>query len=251
MSMSDDIPVIVNPAARGARAANRLGQVRALSPRLRICETRAAGDARQIARDLALAGAPLIVAAGGDGDLAACWQRIEAGRIREIDLWQLGTASFMQLAGAGLDAAIIQATTWQEKKKWGPLSYVFAGLRILRGEAPRLTVYAPGRKPIEGVLVLMGNGERYGGPFRLFRDARLDDGLLDVLVFHEGGYSAIFNFFRTALFGASPHGWSLSHFQTTEIEITGTHIATEVDGEIVGTAPVSCRRAEHRLRVIV
>ena len=65
--MNDRIPVILNPAARSARAGGRMEMIRALSPQVEIHATRRAGDARRIARELSMAGARTVVAAGGDG----------------------------------------------------------------------------------------------------------------------------------------------------------------------------------------
>lgn len=61
------IPVIVNPGARSARAGLRLDDIRALSPQVEMREPGGTGDASRLAEELARAGAPLIVAAGGDG----------------------------------------------------------------------------------------------------------------------------------------------------------------------------------------
>jgi diacylglycerol kinase family enzyme len=35
-------------------------------------------------------------------------------------------AVFIQLAGVGLDAQVVQATSWNFKKNFGPLSYVIS-----------------------------------------------------------------------------------------------------------------------------
>ncbi len=64
------IPIILNPAARGARAGrleSRLATLASGGTHLHL--TRGSGDARRIAHELAVAGHPLVVAAGGDGTL--------------------------------------------------------------------------------------------------------------------------------------------------------------------------------------
>lgn len=61
------IPIILNPAARSTKAATRVDQIRALRPAPELLFTERPGDARRIAEELAAAGHPLVVAAGGDG----------------------------------------------------------------------------------------------------------------------------------------------------------------------------------------
>ena len=64
--------VVVNPAAGGGRTARvwrRLRDVMAATLPAEHVETRGAGDGERLAREAAAAGAPLVVAVGGDGTL--------------------------------------------------------------------------------------------------------------------------------------------------------------------------------------
>lgn len=61
------IPVILNPKAKSEGAKSISEEVADFSYQIEVIETKAEGDARDIAERLAKAGAPLIVAAGGDG----------------------------------------------------------------------------------------------------------------------------------------------------------------------------------------
>ena len=288
MAQAAPIPVILNPAARSAKAASRVAQIRALSSRLEIHETRGPRDARRIARELAEAGAPVIVAAGGDGtvnevihglceapvaekpalgllptgtmnvlarelalpagDLGRCWAIVEAGRSRKIDLWRAGESLFAQMAGVGLDAAVVAATSWESKKKWGPLSYAISLVRALGGFAPEFEVTADGfDSPFSGSAVIVGNGKLYGGPFPVFRAARNDDGLLDVLVLHRHGFAEFFGLLTDVIFGRlAEHSAVYSSIQTKRLTVSspqGDAIPVEVDGELAGFTPVTFEHA--------
>lgn len=228
----EEIPVILNPAARSAKAAARIEAIQELAPNIRLCPTTGPGDARRFARELAQAGSPVVVAAGGDGtinevvnglrdagpqcdvalgllpsgtmnvfsvelglpakSLVDCWRVIERGITREIDLWDANGHAFMQLAGVGLDAEIIKETTWERKKALGPLSYVLSAAQLIGKSAPQVEIIADGREPILGSVVLVGNGKRYGGPLKVFPQANNQDGLLDVVVLRRHGYGKIF-----------------------------------------------------------
>jgi YegS/Rv2252/BmrU family lipid kinase len=259
---------------------------------VQIHATDGAGDARKFARELALAGAPVVVAAGGDGTvnevvngialagpecrtalgilpsgtmnvfagdlglpaarLDECWGLIEAGHVRSIDLWRANDEYFAQLAGAGLDATVIAGTTWERKKKYGPVSYVIGMLEVMRRGTPVLTVTAPGRQPVEGRVVLVGNGTHYGGPFRLFPDASFTDGLLDVMVMKNHSLLNIARLSMAAAAGRySPALRDIVYFQTPELDITCAEtVPFQADGELSGETPVKFRQAPFPLRVI-
>ncbi len=292
MPAQPPIPVILNPSARSARAGERADTILALSSRVEIHPTGGPGDARRFARDLALAGAPVVVAAGGDGTinevvngialagpecrtalgilpsgtmnvfagdlglpvarLDECWSVIEAGHVRSIDLWLANDEYFVQLAGAGLDASVIAGTTWERKKKYGPVSYVIGMVEVMRRGSPMLTVTAPGRDPLEGRVVLIGNGVHYGGPFRLFPQASFTDGLLDVMVMRN---HSLLNMARLSMAAAagrySTRLRDITYFQTPELDITCAEtVPFQADGELSGHSPVKFRLAPFPLRVL-
>jgi diacylglycerol kinase (ATP) len=118
------------------------------------------------------------------------WDLIQQGHERRIDLVKATFESpdgrcarhFVQLAGAGLDARAVELVDWEWKKQAGFFAYVTAALRALREPQSIITVETD-TETATGELVLLGNGQRYGGPFRLFPQARLDDGHLDAHVY--------------------------------------------------------------------
>ena len=122
--------------------------------------------------------------------LDAAWAAIRQGRETRIDLPTVDYHAdgmrqrryFAQLAGAGLDARAVELVQWQLKKKIGYLAYVVAGLKALLGDQSKITATGGGHS-VTGEQVLIGNGRFYGGPFRVFPQADLRDGRLDVCVF--------------------------------------------------------------------
>jgi diacylglycerol kinase (ATP) len=273
------VPVIVNPKARSARAGGRIDDIRSLSGRVELHETSGIGNAGQLAEDLARAGAPLIVAAGGDGTvnevvngivragavdrtvlgvlptgtmnvfaaelglpsarLDECWRAITGGIVREVDLWRLNDTFFVQLAGVGMDAAIIRETTWESKKRFGPLSYILSGMKLLRRPTPPMRVTGDGVEPVEGTVVLVGNGRNYGGPFPFFPDAVAGDGLLDVVVMPQHGVRDFYAVGRALLSGRYAPQRGVRYFQTASLRVEAIgDVPFEVDGELAGAAAV-------------
>jgi diacylglycerol kinase (ATP) len=289
------LPVIINPAANSTRAASQLEPVRRLEPAPELHLTEGTGHARALAAELAAAGHPIVVAAGGDGtvnevvtgiaehnvgvsdharhtalgvlpvgtmnvfayelglpgrDLEACWKLITGGRQREIDLWQANNEFFVQLAGVGLDAAIVQETSWELKKRFGPLSYVMSAARVLGREAPLLEIEAPNRPTLFGSIVLVGNGRHYGGPVPVFREASNSDGLLDVIILHEQRALEVFQFLSALTLTGYAECGDIDYLQLPSFRVTSAReVPYELDGELGKMTPVDFKQAPFRLKV--
>ncbi len=184
-------------------------------------------------------------------DLEACWQKISHRQFREIDLWQANEHYFVQLAGVGLDAEIIQETPWERKKKLGPLSYVVSALQVLGRKPPVLTVKIAGRPDMHGSVVLIGAGRHYGGPVKVFPKADNQDGLLDLLIFRQLSGWEVAQMVRALLERGYDTALDLDYLQVREFSVEGAPAAPyELDGELIqDTTPVHFQAAPFRLQV--
>ncbi len=280
-----EILVILNPAARSERAKAAWRRIEKL-PHCTMRVTKAPGDARNVAEEAVREGFTTIVAAGGDGtinevvngiagsdvalgilpvgtmnvfaaelglpgDLEEAWAIIRAGRTRRVDLIRANQQYLVQLAGVGLDAQVVQATSWEFKKNFGPLSYLISAAQIAARKPPRLIVEADGVIR-EGSFVLIGNGRYYGGPVAFFKDARIDDGKLDVLIFKNLGYLDIARYLATVFMGKHTTLPDVEYFQTKRAVVrSDEEVPVEVDGEVVTMLPVTFRVSSRKLRVVV
>lgn len=186
-------------------------------------------------------------------DLEACWRRVSSGGRREIDLWMANEHYFVQLAGVGLDAEIIQETPWERKKKLGPLSYVVSAVQVLGRTPPVLTVRIAGRPDLLGSVVLVGAGRHYGGPVKVFPKADNQDGLLDMVVFRQLGGWEFAQMARALLERGYDTALDLDYLQAREFTVLAQPDAPyELDGELVqDRTPVHFRPAPFRLQVAV
>lgn len=184
-------------------------------------------------------------------DIEHPWRVITDGARRTIDLWTANDLYFLQLAGVGLDAEIVRRTTWDMKKRFGPLSYAMSAMDVLSSEQPLLSVQVPGRPEMDASLVLVGNGRNYGGRFPMFRDAQSGDGLLDVIVL-RGRLHGLHAW--QILRGTWLDGYELAddvdYLQAKSLTVTGDRpAAMQLDGELAGESPVTFRRAPFSLRI--
>ncbi len=163
-----------------------------------------AGEARELAARFAAQGEPVVIAAGGDGtlnevvgglagsstvlgvlpagtmnvfarelgipfdSLEHAFAVIEHGFVREVDLFEANGAPFVQMAGVGFDAAVIEETTWESKKLLGPLAYLLAAVKVLGERPPQLEVVCADGRREQGVAVIAGNGSLYARPVQVF-----------------------------------------------------------------------------------
>ncbi|MCP5527235.1 MAG: diacylglycerol kinase family lipid kinase [Verrucomicrobiales bacterium] len=133
--------------------------------------------------------------------LSAAWEVIRAGRELRVDLPRVSFTRdgspeercFTQLAGAGLDSRAIDLVRWETKQRLGWMAYALAGLQALRGPHPDVVVRA-GDRTARGPLVVIGNGNRYGGEVGMFPDASMTDGELDARIFRRVGFATLLRF---------------------------------------------------------
>ena len=97
--------------------------------------------------------------------------------------------TFVVMAGAGLDAKMIEATDDDLKKKAGILAYVQAIVRVLRDPSNlHLRYRVDGGSPerVTAHTLIVANCGSLPGKILLLPDARIDDGVLDVLFLQPG-----------------------------------------------------------------
>lgn len=245
-------------------------------------------EATELAKRFALDGEPVVVAAGGDGTLNAvisglagsrtalgvmpagtmnvfarelgipsnslvkALEVIDKGLIREIDLFSANDAPFVQMAGVGFDAMVIEETKWETKKLLGPIAYLLSAVKVLGEKPPMMEVITKDGRREKGVAVLCGNGSLYGGQFKLFRNASNLDSMLDVIVFKESGYRLVIDALHGIAQGGIDLAASTTYFQTEELTVKSDRsVPVEIDGELLGRfEEVRFHQASARLRVL-
>lgn len=286
-------PVLFNPNARSTRGRRALRFLMENASDLALYATHDIEDARQLAAKFAMEGAPVVLAAGGDGTLNAvimgligsntalgvlpsgtmnvfaremgipvpnikssnlnrALQVIKDGHITEVDLFSANGQPFVQMAGVGFDAQVIEDTTLESKKMFGPLAYLMSAVKLLGGNPPKMKLICEDGREIEGVAILAGNGELYGGQVRLFPRANNNDGLLDILVFKETGYHFLLDTLKGIAGVLDLVDSSVEYLQAAKFRVIAEHnVPIEVDGEYLGRhTEVSFSSTGSKLKVL-
>jgi diacylglycerol kinase (ATP) len=283
-----DTIVILNPTAGNPETLRHWQEsVESIARGCPIRVTSHPGEAEALARRAVEDGFARVIAAGGDGtvnhvanalvgsnaalgllplgtvnvfamelglplhNLELCWDIIKGTNVRLVDLPSANGKRFVQLAGVGLDAQVVKETSLAFKRSFGPLSYLISAAQIAARQPPRLFIESNNAPVDEGSFVLIGNGRLYGGPFPFFKQAVIDDGLLDVVLFKRLGYLEIIKYLQDVVFSSEIRVPEIEYFQTRRLRITSEQdVPVEVDGELAGNCPVDFEIQPKALRVL-
>ncbi len=191
------------------------------------------GTANDLARTLGL---PLEL----DGAVAA----VAAGRTRRIDLGEVNGHPYFNVASLGFGVDLTHALTSDAKKRWGPLGYAVAGLRVLRRLRPfHVDIEVGGvRQASRTVHLAVGNGRHYGGGMTVSHDAEIDDGKLDVYSLEVGSVWRLLLLLPALRSGRTRDWTEIRTLDGAEIRVTAhRERSVNADGEIVTRTPALFR----------
>ncbi len=203
-----------------------------------------AGTGNDIARNL---GIPLSL------EIAA--EVVHSGVVKRIDMGVLNGVPFLNNAGTGFDAAVMQAMNTGFKKLKGQPAFLAAIFKTLPGYQPfTLTLEIDGepRKPEKAMMVSILNGKVYGAGMEAAPNAEMDDGRLDVLIVKATGKLKLIG-----LVGKVKSGQHLGHPSIELIQARSLKLSSiptlpvNMDGEIRGTTPMEITVRARVLKVLV
>ena len=248
------------------------------------------GDATIAAIDAAQRGYDIVIAAGGDGtiyevvngladqehrpelgifpvgttnDLSRAlgisrqWEDycdlVLRGESRPIDLGRANDRYFINIAGGGSLTELTYEVPSRLKTMIGQLAYYFKGIEKMVNLTPmQLKIDADGQEPIEGefMIFLIGNTNSVGGFERLMPDAKIDDGLLDVIALKKCNLAELIRVVSMAQRGDHFNDPKVMYFRTKRLEVTSPNdVLMNLDGELGGRLPGVFEVLPQHLRV--
>jgi diacylglycerol kinase (ATP) len=237
-------------------------------------------QARRLARRAAKEGYTLVVAAGGDGTVAAVARGL-IGRPVALGIVPLGTYNnlavclgvplevpaacaligtgatraidvgmvrpherkkprpFFEMVSIGLSAALMPAGQEAKDGNWATAA---AGVgEAAAAEPARVTLRLDGGEPareLEALLLQVCCAPRSGPALVVAPDARMDDGLLDVVLFRDTSLAGLAALFAAMQLGAPVSG-SSETLRAARVEVAAEPaLPVAADARVIGTTPV-------------
>jgi diacylglycerol kinase (ATP) len=234
-----------------------------------IRPTTKAGDSHTFAREAASAGCDLVVAWGGDGtineaasalvhtdvplgivpagsgnglasdllvpfDARAALRIAASGRTMAIDAGQVDDCLFFNIAGIGIDAVIAARFNSRGISQRGLAAYLkLSAAELLRYRSQIYEIsFEQERASYRAMLVAFANGRQYGNRLLIAPGARLDDGVLEIVIVEQLSLPAIAWRLPSLFRGTLQPGRGVTMRAAREVDVyTSGDIPFHVDGE--------------------
>lgn len=282
--------VIFNPAAgRGKTAHLREAAERRLGADWQWRPTERPGHAVELAREAAHAGAPVVAAFGGDGtvgdvargildsnaalgilpmgtgndvarnlglplDLVIACDTLAAGKMRRVDVGTINGTPFINNAGTGFDARVMETMNTSIRFVRGKPAFILAILKMFPSfRAFSLTLERDDAPPetLSAMMLSVLNGPMYGAGMKACPDAKTDDGELDVLVITAMPKPRLLALFPKVIAGQHTGHPAVRLFRAKRLSIAcDPPQPLNIDGDVSGTTPARIAVRPAALKVI-
>ncbi len=282
--------VIYNPAAgRGKTAPLRGEAERRLGAAWEWRPTERPGHAVELANQAASEGFPCVAAFGGDGtvgdvargilgsqsalgilpmgtgndvarnlglplDLAVACDTLAAGKTRRVDMGEINGTPFINNAGTGFDARVMQVMNTSIRFVRGKPAFILAVLKMFPSFQPfQLTLQRDGQaeETFPAMMLSVLNGTMYGAGMKAAPNGVIDDGELDVLVINAMPKPKLLALFPKVIAGEHAGHPAVQLFRAKTLRFVCDPLQPlNVDGDVSGTTPGEIRVRPGALKVI-
>jgi YegS/Rv2252/BmrU family lipid kinase len=195
---------------------------------------------------------------GLPSDAAEACALIGAGPVRRIDVGRVTARGkrrprlFLELAAAGVTAALMPAGQEAKQGTWDAAAQTVPDAIGMRPTSAllRLDREAAARQA-HTLLVEVANAPLMGPAFRFAPHARMDDGLLDVAIYHDVTPASLAARMVALKAGAEPDDERIERVRAQRLELrTAAPLPVLADSKVIGTTPARFEVLPGALRVI-
>ncbi|GAK09899.1 diacylglycerol kinase [Geomicrobium sp. JCM 19038] len=255
-------------------------------------QTKQEGCAKEAAHEAGLRGYDLVIAAGGDGtifevinglaelenrprlglipagttndlgrafklhdlDMEGICDVLTGDHVSPLDVGKAGDQYFVNIAAGGSLTELTYDTPSRLKTMMGQMAYYVKGFEKLFFLKPREARIEYDGRLFEGkiMLFLIANSNSVGGFEKLSPDAKLDDGLFDMILLKKTNLADFVRIGSLALSGQHIYEDKVIYIQANriKIEIEG-EMQLNLDGEHGGTIPKEFVNLHHHFEMLV
>jgi diacylglycerol kinase family enzyme len=173
-------------------------------------------------------------------------------RTELIDVGEANGVLFFEAASVGLHAAMFNAAHHFDDGRWGsPLKALWMAFRYRPG---RMEIMLDGSQRIatRGLMTVVANGPYAGAGMTLAPEARVDDGMFDVRVFHHFSKVELLRHLGSIMFGRRAYVPRVSTYRAARVRIASHRpLPCRADSVDMGFTPLECRVRARTLKAVV
>ncbi len=187
----------------------------------------------------------------------ACMHFLQADE-KLIDVGLANSHHFLMMAGIGLDAHIISDMDPDLKKALGGLGFILKGVdflvhRIQEVYRPTVKIRFNDSKEVVNSkfwIILVGNQSHYSGTIKVATKAKIDDDLLDILLFPFIDNEMVLQQLISAMTETHIELGQALYYQSKDFIVETDHpIFSQADGELIGKTPIHFTVKHKALRI--
>lgn len=206
-----------------------------------------------------------IIPAGTGNDFVKCMgipkdpekavDAILEGHCRNVDMAVVNGRYYLNIAGLGFDVEVIQKTESTKKIGLRGLAAYYSAVFIatLTYKWQKVKITMDGDKVMERdvLMVSVANGEYQGGGMHVAPMARVDDGLLDLIIVNRLPRLKIYGLLPRYVKGTYLTLKIIEHYQcrTVRVESIGAPVLLNMDGEVTDSTPADFKLADKKLMI--
>lgn len=180
---------------------------------------------------------------------------IEDNCIEKIDIGKLNDRYFINVFALGNLANVSHFTDQKAKAIFGRLAYLFEGIKEVPNtfsEPFSIEIIADDEKfQVKTILVLLGNSAAIGGFTSFAPEAKINDGLLDLIIFKDMSILEAFEILRRLIQGDLVKDPRIIYRQIKNLSIQGEAIPMIIDGELAGELPAKIEVLENKVNLLI
>lgn len=191
---------------------------------------------------------------GMPGDILLCARLIAQGKTKRVDLGLIngGELAFVNELAGGVIVTASFSTDQNMKKMFGPLAYYVTGIGELANMKPfDIKVETEDEVYNEQALVfLVLNGTDISGFSNVIREAQMQDGIMNILIFKDAKPIEITDTLLRFVSGSEFKEQSVVRIKTHKCKITCPEsITTTLDGERGPTFPIELEMKKQAIQI--
>lgn len=175
---------------------------------------------------------------------------IVEGSPKKIDFIELSNGlRSLNAVGMGIDVDVLKRTYAGKNKKKSKYFKAFIS-SLFHYKSEEFNVVCDGREEKHfGLISAVANGKQIGGGIKLFPEAEIDDGYLDVVIADYLSVTETVKAFIKLMRGKVNKVKKVTSFKTKEISFfpCSENYTIQADGELYGNTPIIAKVAEHKL----